>query len=71
MNIYYVDRRASEDGDHQVHELGCMHMPDDKNKRCLGSFPNCFDALIEAEKYYFKANGCRHCTINTTQNEHE
>jgi len=61
MNIYYVDKNPTEKGDHMVHALGCLHMPEERDKRYLGSFPNCFDALREAEKYYFKTNGCVFC----------
>ncbi len=52
MATYYVNKQAQSNGDHEVHKSGCTHMPSEENKRYLGSFDNCHDAVREAKKYY-------------------
>lgn len=47
---YYVNTNAQSNGDHEVHKDGCSHMPGVLNRKFLGSFTNCRDAVIEAKK---------------------
>lgn len=61
MNNYYVNTNAQSNGDHEVHKDGCDHMPDASNRKYLGVFSNCFDAVKEAKKTYLKADGCYYC----------
>lgn len=61
MGDYYVNTRAQLNGDHEVHKENCPWMPDPENKRKLGFFFNCKDAIIEAKKLYPRADGCKHC----------
>lgn len=60
---YYVNTVAQEgSGDNEVHKDGCAWMPDPKNRKDLGEFDSCEDAVTEAKKTYPKtANGCIHC----------
>lgn len=60
MKNYYVNNRAQSNGDHEVHESGCIYMPSDK--KSLGQFSNCKDAVTEAKKTYSKSNGCKTCS---------
>jgi len=62
MALYYVNKNAQANGDHEVHKSGCSFMPDEGNRKYLGSFTNCFDAVREAKKYYPKSNGCYYCS---------
>ena len=62
MGNYYVDKNVGRNGEHEVHEAGCLHMPDVNDKEYLGSFPNCADAVIMAKKTYPAADGCGHCS---------
>jgi hypothetical protein len=62
MGNYYVDKNIGHNGEHEVHEAGCLHMPDINDKEYLGSFPNCADAVIKAKKTYPAADGCGHCS---------
>ena len=62
MANYYVNKNAGNNGEHEVHEVGCLHMPDIDDKEYLGSFPNCVDAVIKAKKIYPAADGCGHCS---------
>ena len=52
MALYYVNKQAQSNGDHEVHKSGCSYMPSEENKQYLGSFSNCFEAVREAKKYY-------------------
>lgn len=61
MALYYVNKNAQSNGDHEVHELGCSRMPEKENKICLGNFSNCYEAVLEARKYYIQSNGCYYC----------
>lgn len=59
MARYYVNNRAQTNGDHEVHKEGCSRMPSDK--KYLGSFESCKEAVKEAKKTYSKADGCYYC----------
>lgn len=62
MKKYYVNKQAQANGDHEVHNEDCWHIPKLENCEYLGRFNNCFDAVAEAIKTYPKANGCKHCS---------
>lgn len=62
MALYYVNKNAQNNGDHEVHKSGCSWMPDKDNRIFLGDFTNCFGAVREAKKHYIKSNGCYHCS---------
>ena len=56
---YYVNNNAQSNGDHEVHSEGCVYMPHDK--RFLGNYTNCGEAVAEAKKYFRQSNGCKYC----------
>jgi hypothetical protein len=60
MAKYYVNNNAQANGDHEVHVEGCSWMPSDK--KYLGDFSSCQEAVKEAKKTYSKSNGCYHCS---------
>lgn len=60
---YYVNKNVQANGDHEVHESGCLYMPDDENRIYLGDFSNCHAAVREAKRYYPQSNGCYYCSI--------
>ena len=60
MNNYYVNNKAQNNGDHEVHKDGCIYMPGDKTS--LGRFANCADAVREAKRKYRQSNGCYTCS---------
>jgi len=64
MALYYVNKNAQSNGDHEVHEQGCSFMPSDTNRKYLGSFSNCRDAVREAKKHYSQVNGCYYCSYD-------
>lgn len=57
---YYVNNKAQQNGDHEVHTEMCIIQPLDK--KYLGEFSNCVDAVKEAKKTYSKSNGCKTCS---------
>jgi hypothetical protein len=63
---YYVNNNKQPNGDHEVHKKNCSYMP--SNKKDLGEFDNCQDAVKEAKKTFPQSNGCIHCcTVCHTQ----
>ena len=69
MAIYYVNKNAQSNGDHEVHKSGCEYMPSIENRLYLGDFINCHEAVREAKKHYSQSNGCYYCSYecHTTQ----
>ncbi|MCY4089141.1 MAG: hypothetical protein OXF49_03405 [Candidatus Saccharibacteria bacterium] len=61
MLLYYVNRNAQSNGDHEVHVPSCSHCPNPENRIYLGTFSNCWAAVREAKKYFSQANGCYYC----------
>ncbi len=60
---YYVNSNRQPNGDHEVHkETGCPTPAEPENRRYLGEFTNCADAVREAKKIYSTANGCANCS---------
>ena len=61
MDLYYVNKNAQENGDHEVHKYNCSHRPKQQNCLYLGAFNTCKEAVREAKKQYNKSNGCYYC----------
>ncbi len=62
MALYYVNKQAQTNGDHEVHKSDCSRMPNEENRKYLGSFSNCSGAVRKAKEYYPKSNGCYYCS---------
>jgi len=62
MPRYYVNRRAQDSGEHEVHQQSCRYLPTLLNRRYLGSFRNCHAALEKARTLYRKVDGCYFCS---------
>lgn len=62
MPLYYVNKTAQPNGDHDVHQSVECPVPAAKVDRLyLGDFPTCYAAVAEARKYYPQSNGCAYC----------
>jgi len=59
---YFVNKNAQDNGDHEVHTQDCSWLPSESNRRYLGEYYSCSDAVREAKKYYTQSNGCYHCS---------
>lgn len=62
MAVYYVNKKAQSNGDHEVHTSTCNHLPETINRLYLGEFSTCTSAVREAKKYYSQSNGCYYCS---------
>lgn len=60
MATYYVNNQAQSNGDHEVHTSTCSFLPTDK--KYLGVFSHCREAVLEAKKTYRQSNGCFFCS---------
>lgn len=56
---YYVN---TQNYNHEVHADGCSSMPNPENRKYLGNYTNCRDAVREAKRTYPDADGCRICS---------
>jgi hypothetical protein len=63
MAHYYVNKNAQSNGDHEVHKEGCSYMPEDHNRKYLGNYDNCRDAVRKAKESYTQVNGCYYCSL--------
>ena len=62
MALYYVNKNAQTNGDHEVHKDGCSFMPESDNRIYLGDFASCAPAVKKAKEYYTQSNGCYWCS---------
>jgi len=62
MALYYVNKNAQPNGDHEVHKSGCSFMPSSENRLRLGDFSSCRPAVAAAKKICPKADGCYYCS---------
>lgn len=62
MALYYVNKNAQANGDHEVHTKECSYLPEAENRIYLGVFDDCWDALKEARKHYDQVDGCYYCS---------
>lgn len=58
---YLINKNAQYNGDHEVHNETCNHLPNLENRKYLGNFSNCRDAVDEAKKLDSDADGCYWC----------
>lgn len=61
MATYYVNKNAQPSGEREVHTSMCIFLPSMENRRYLGVFNNCADAVKEARKHYYNVDGCAYC----------
>lgn len=63
MTRYYVNKNAQANGDHEVHKADyCPTPADEANRKDLGDFSSCHEAVREAKKHYPQSNGCANCS---------
>ena len=62
MDYYYVNKKAQENGDHEVHKESCDYLPNINNRKYLGLFSNCHDAVKKAREYHPQVDGCKFCS---------
>jgi hypothetical protein len=57
---YYVNNKAHANGDQEVHRENCQYLPLDR--KYVGNYATCEDAVREAKKIYPNSNGCYTCS---------
>ena len=62
MARYYVNDRAQNNGDHEVHRTGCRYLPLIVSKTYLGDYYSCSPAVTAAKRIYPQSNGCATCS---------
>ena len=60
--VYYVNENSQTNGDHEVHKRSCEYFPDEENAIKLGEFYSCHNAVSEAIRLNYQANGCYYCS---------
>ena len=60
MDNYYVNNKAQNTGEHEVHKEGCQYFPSDR--AYLGSFSTCQEAVQKARTIYSNVDGCFYCS---------
>ncbi|WP_336827973.1 hypothetical protein [Sphingobacterium multivorum] len=61
MAKYYVNNRAQANGDHEVHQEGCIWLKLAVSTTYLGEHSNCVSAVAVAKIYFRQSNGCKYC----------
>ena len=62
MESYYVNKNAQPlSGDNEVHTSKCSFLPKIENREYFGLFNNCNEAVVQAKKKGYNANGCYYC----------
>ena len=59
MSHFFINNHAADNGNHEVHALGCKSMPTDK--AYLGNFESVSQALLEARKDFWQSSTCAKC----------
>jgi hypothetical protein len=59
---YYANKNAQSNGDHEVHDQTCYKLPLESNRKYLGDFSNCKDAVKKAKETDSSADGCKICS---------
>lgn len=62
MKLYYVNKKSQPNGDHEVHTSECKFLPSKENRKYLGLFSTCKEAVEEAKKTYKQSDGCFTCS---------
>lgn len=61
MAEFYIEKKASETGEHVVHSSKCSSMPAKENMQYLGAFSNAAAPVNKALNRYIKVSTCPKC----------
>jgi len=59
--IYYLNRNAQNNGEHEIHKEDCKFIPSLNNRILLGHYKTDEEALEVARRIFPKVDGCSHC----------
>ncbi len=61
MKHYYVNKNAQSTGEYEVHEESCNYLPSSDNRKYLGYFSSCHEAIKKAKEDFYDVDGCYYC----------
>ncbi|MEJ2055363.1 MAG: hypothetical protein P8X42_15715 [Calditrichaceae bacterium] len=67
MENYYVSKKVTATGYHEVHKQNCPLMPERNEILYLGYFTHCTPAVQKAKDYFKNVYGCRECAKKCSQ----
>jgi len=67
MKFFYLSSKPNSNGEYEVHNQECEHIPDSLDRDYLGPFNNGTEALRKAEKLQPSVTLCKACCSQTLQ----
>lgn len=67
MKFFYLSSKPNSNGEYEVHNQECEHIPDSLDRDYLGPFNNGTEALRKAEKLQPSVTLCKACCSQTFQ----
>ncbi|WP_282920706.1 hypothetical protein [Ignavigranum ruoffiae] len=63
MKVYYFNINLDKHGNHVVHSQDCKYLPKIENRKLIGRYQDCEQALRAASYLNYQANfeGCHFC----------
>lgn len=61
MAEFYIEKKASETGEHRVHSSTCSSMPTKDDMQYLGAFSNAAASVNKASNRYLRVSTCPKC----------
>lgn len=68
LSRYYLNKKARENGKHELHKSDCNRIPGKKTYIDLGIHMNYKSAIVKALDYFRQLNCCGCCTNNSKPN---
>lgn len=65
MSKYYINKISKDNGDREVHQEKCLHLPSKNDVDFLGTFMDSHEAIIKAKTLGIdKPTPCYWCSFN-------
>lgn len=65
MQDYYLNMNKQPSGQYELHKDGCIFLKMTNETKYIGSFQNCYQAIISARQQYpdkaYAIDGCYYC----------
>jgi hypothetical protein len=61
MPTYYINTNPNQTGKYEVHTSDCTFLLSFLNRKYLGDFKSCSDAIKKAEETFDTVKACRNC----------
>ncbi|MBC6367528.1 hypothetical protein [Algoriphagus sp. AK58] len=67
MKFFYLSSKPNSQGEFEIHDKECQHIPDSLDRDYLGPFNNGLEALRKAEQLKPTVSLCKKCCQSTFQ----